>query len=125
MSSTGSVYDDFLTFRAVFIQAVALTWKDKDFKIRFMENPKEAMKEYFDYEYPFHMDLKTWYEKDIENKYIWYPTGTGAWVGPNNKLELVLPPKPEDGQETIALAAYHKNHLSMWEEANNEAKGED
>lgn len=115
MSGKGSVYDDFLEFRAVIVQAVALSWRDSKFKERFKENPKKAMKEYFEYDFPFRMNF-IWDDTLKDEDYRWYPKGTGAWVGPSNKLELILPPKPEQGQETIALAAYHLSNLAVWDE---------
>lgn len=115
MSGNGSVYDDFLEFRAVMVQAVARSWSDPDFKEKFEASPKQCLKEYFDYDFPFRIGFK-WDETLKDSDYKWYPKGTGAWVGPNNKLELILPPKPEKDQASMALAAYHLGHLCLWDE---------
>lgn len=114
MSDNDSIYDDFIEFRAVIIKAVALSWHDDNFKKSFHKNPVKALKDEFGYKYPFNIEFKG--EERPKDDYKWYPEGTGAWVGPNNKLELVLPPKPEKGQETIALAAYHLRHLRIWDQ---------
>ncbi|MBT8339090.1 MAG: hypothetical protein HKP58_16105 [Desulfatitalea sp.] len=115
MSENKSVYDDFIEFRAIIVQCVALSWSDPTFKEEFNEHPIKTMKEYFGYEYPFDINFR--FDREGSDKdYRWYPRGTGAWVGPNNKIKLVLPPKPPKNQMAIALSAYHVGHLFLWDE---------
>ncbi|BCS97258.1 hypothetical protein DSLASN_28900 [Desulfoluna limicola] len=107
-----ATYDKFLKLRSVAVQAVALAWHDPVFKEAFKEDPVSAMKVYFNYDFPFDIDF-IGDKEGREDDYQWNPTGTGGWVGPNNTLELVLPPKPPKGQEALALAAYNANHLTF------------
>ena len=107
-----ATYDKFLKFRAVIVQSVALSWHDDQFKDAFKEDPVKALKERFDYDFPFGIHFSG--NKAVsEEDYQWNPSGTGGWVGPNNTLELVLPPKPGKGQEAIALASYYADHLTF------------
>lgn len=70
------------------------------------------MKNKFDYDFPFGIEFRG-NKKVADDEYQWNPSGTGGWVGPNNTLELALPPKPEKGQESMALASYYANHLTF------------
>lgn len=107
-----ATYDKFLKLRSVVIQSVALAWHDPNFKEEFKENPINAMRVYFNYEFPFDI-LFSGKKEARDEDYQWNPAGTGGWVGPNNALEMILPPKPPKGQEAIALAAYNANHLTF------------
>lgn len=100
-------YDQFLEFRAVIIEAIALAWRDPAFLAELREAPKRALKERFDYEYPVQVNLKV--HNDTST---WMPGLTGGWkTNEFNALELVFPPAPEPDQMTVALAAYNAKHL--------------
>lgn len=107
-----ATYDKFLKLRAIIIQCVALSWHDEDFKNKFKDDPTKVMKEKFNYEFPFAIEFMG-NKKVSDDEYQWNPPGTGGWVGPNNTLELILPPKPKKGEESIALASYYANHLTF------------
>lgn len=101
-------YDQFLEFRAVIIEAIALAWNDPAFHEQLLESPKQALKQKFDYQYPGHVHLKT-----QDNTSTWLPGVTGGWrTNLLNALELVLPPAPAQDQMSVALAAYNAKHLN-------------
>ncbi len=110
MNDEQSVYDKFLKFRAVIIQAIALAWKDDKFNNLLKENPKVALKEAFNYTCPFDINIGT-----NPNNASWKTTIQGSWmVSTQNELQLVLPPKPENKcDETCALVNYNVNHLTF------------
>jgi ribosomally synthesized peptide (two-chain TOMM family) len=106
---TGSSYDTFILYRAHVIRAIALAWQDAEFKHALLEDPKQAMHAAFGYEFPFDMDLRA-----LDGSAYWNPTGTVGWtVTAQNTVRLVLPPKPEAGQEAVALAEYNARHLTF------------
>ncbi|WP_116136273.1 BMA_0021/BMA_0022 family TOMM bacteriocin [Trinickia diaoshuihuensis] len=101
-------YDQFLEFRAVIIEAIALAWRDADFLGELRKDPKQALKDQFGYEYPAQVNLKV-----NNNTSTWLPDLTGGWkTNQLNALELVLPPAPAPDQMTVALAAYNAKHLN-------------
>lgn len=110
MNDAQSVYDKFLKFRAVIIQAIALAWKDDKFDKLLNDNPKGALKDAFNYTCPFDIDMKA-----NPNNALWKSTVQGNWVVcSQNELQLVLPPKPEHKcDEPYALADYNTNHLTF------------
>ena len=101
-------YDQFLEFRAVIIEAIALAWRDPAFLAELRENPKHALKERFNYAYPAQVNLKV--QNDTST---WMPGLTGGWKTTRfTALEIVFPPAPEPEQMTVALAAYNAKHLN-------------
>lgn len=124
MDITTSTYDKFLKFRAVIIQAIALAWEDPKYKKRLIEAPKEALKEAFNYNFPFDMNMTI----DVDNA-TWKPLLNAGWVVHiPNTLELVLPPKPDNKglspreevlNQARALAAYNVTHLTFLTDSKN------
>ncbi len=107
--SPPSVYDTFLTCRSMIIRAISLAWKSPAYNEEFKENPKLFLKKEFDYTFPYDMVLKV-----QESTSVWKPELVGCWiVERQNKLRLVLPPKPEAGEEAIALASYIASNLTF------------
>jgi ribosomally synthesized peptide (two-chain TOMM family) len=107
--SPAPVYDTFLTCRAMIIRAIALSWKDRTYHDAFREDPKRFLKREFGYTFPYDMTLKI-----QESTSIWRPELVGSWIVEHqNKLKLVLPPKPAEGEEPIALAAYIAGNLTF------------
>jgi ribosomally synthesized peptide (two-chain TOMM family) len=107
-------YHQFLEYRAVIIQAIAVAWHDEAFRARLKANPKEALLERFGYRYPFNLGLKV--QLDTSK---WTLVTNGGWTTlENNVLELVLPPAPEKREEyAVALAAYNAKHISVYDAA--------
>jgi ribosomally synthesized peptide (two-chain TOMM family) len=114
LASSFPTYEQFLEYRAVIVQAIAVAWHDDAFRDKLVEDPKKALKERFDYHYPFNLALKA--QLDTSE---WTPASNGGWTTlENNVLELVLPPAPADEkQHAIALAAYNAKHISVVEDA--------
>lgn len=109
LKPTSSTYDTFLNYRATIIRAIALAWSDEKFKAALFHDPKVALKEAFDYDFPYDMDLTV-----LNGSATWSPLLTVGWtVTEQNTVELSLPPKPERGQEAIALAQYNAKHLTF------------
>ncbi|KVC99565.1 hypothetical protein WI77_00980 [Burkholderia ubonensis] len=103
-------YEQFLEYRAVIIQAIALAWKSEDFRKDLEKHPIKTLKKQFKYDFPFQLDLKVQPKSSR-----WTPDVNGDWTsGHNNKLTLVLPPAPKDeAQFAQALAAYNANHITI------------
>ena len=111
MPPVESSYDKFLQFRSVVIQAIAKAWQDEAFHEQLKLSPKVALKEAFDYDFPFNLDLKT-----NDDNAAWDQTEQGGWlVYEQNDLEMILPPPPAPEQEAVALAAYNAQHISFLE----------
>lgn len=118
-SDSISVYDQFLHFRATVIRGIAQSWKDPEFKKFLLANPKEALKEKFNYVFPFDFDL---YCRDNSCKFT--PTLNLAWtIYKQDTIKIVLPQKPEalpDSTEreqvlnqAVALAEFNASHITF------------
>ena len=103
-------YHQFLEYRAVIIQAIAVAWHDDQFRERLQAHPKEALFERFDYRFPFNLAMKAQLGTSE-----WTPSTNGGWTTlENNALELVLPPAPAQREQyAVALAAYNAKHISV------------
>ncbi|RQR61896.1 hypothetical protein DIE07_07610 [Burkholderia sp. Bp9002] len=103
-------YEQFLEYRAVIIRAIALSWHSTVFLDELEADPVKALREHFDYHFPFRLDLKVQTKSSA-----WTPSVNGDWTsGHKNKLTLVLPPAPADEtQFAQALAAYNANHVTI------------
>jgi ribosomally synthesized peptide (two-chain TOMM family) len=103
-------YDRFIAFRAAVMQAIALAWGNPEFRTQLIADPKKAMRDSLDYEFPFKIDL----EVDVDNA-KWEPITVADWhVLRRDTLHMVLPPKPEDpAQQVEALAAFNATHLTF------------
>lgn len=109
MNDGKAVYDRFLKFRSILIQAIALAWKDESYHVSLKADPKAALKEAFDYDCPFDVDM----DSNPDNA-AWNMNLQGDWlVYSQNQLTMVLPPKPDNSEdEPIALATYNTKHLT-------------
>jgi ribosomally synthesized peptide (two-chain TOMM family) len=110
LESSFPTYQQFLEYRAVIVQAIAVAWHDDAFRVKLVDDPQKALADRFGYRYPFSLALDT---------SEWTPATNGGWTTlENNVLELVLPPAPADPeQHAIALAAYNAKHISVIEDA--------
>ncbi|AOJ11281.1 BMA_0021/BMA_0022 family TOMM bacteriocin [Burkholderia mayonis] len=103
-------YDQFLEYRAVIVQAIAAAWHDPKFRAQLIDDPVEALHEYFDYRFPMKMHLKV-----HEDSATWAPRTNGGWTtNETNTLELALPPPPPPEERAAALAAYNAKHISLF-----------
>ncbi|WP_423369800.1 BMA_0021/BMA_0022 family TOMM bacteriocin [Burkholderia sp. LMG 32019] len=105
-------YEQFLEYRETVIRAISLAWHSPAFLDELEANPAHALREHFDYHFPFNLDLKVQTKSSA-----WTPGVNGDWAsGPKNKLTLFLPPAPADEtQFEQALAAYNANHITNME----------
>ena len=119
MSGNESVYDQFLHFRATVIRSIAQAWRSPEFKKFLLADPKKAMKEQFQYEFPFDFDLHC---RDASCKYT--PLSNLGWtIYRQDTVKIVLPPKPKkaDGtserehvlNEAAALAEFNASHITF------------
>jgi ribosomally synthesized peptide (two-chain TOMM family) len=113
LESSFPTYQQFLEYRAVIVQAIAVAWHDDAFRVKLVDDPQKALADRFGYRYPFSLALKA--QLDTSE---WTPATNGGWTTfENNVLELVLPPAPADPeQHAIALAAYNAKHISVIED---------
>lgn len=103
-------YDQFLEYRAVIVQAIAVAWHDSKFRERLVADPVGTLHEYFDYRFPMKMHLEV-----HENSSAWTPLTNGGWTTNEvNRLALMLPPAPPPEQRAAALAAYNAKHISLF-----------
>jgi ribosomally synthesized peptide (two-chain TOMM family) len=110
LDSSSPTYQQFLEYRAVIVQAIAVAWHDEAFREHLKANPKAALLERFNYRYPFNLDLRVQFDSSA-----WTPQKNGGWTTlENNALEVVLPPAPAQREQySIALAAYNAKHISV------------
>lgn len=102
-------YETFLQYRAVILRAIGRAWTDPAFKSALQEKPKTALKSAFRYDFPYDMNLSV-----LDGSAEWTPAANGGWTNTmQNQVTLVLPPKPEAGQEAVALAEYNANNLTF------------
>jgi ribosomally synthesized peptide (two-chain TOMM family) len=103
-------YESFLEFEEVYLRAIALSWKDAEFKKRLLEDAAKALANYFNYKCPWSVDLSV--REVSPERYGWKKSAKKqyAWDLPQNTFYYGLPPKPENidpDEEPIALAAYN------------------
>jgi len=102
-------YDTFLTYRATIIRAVALAWRDPQFELALKQNPKQALKEKLDYDFPYDMEVSVIPQSATFNAPL-----NMDWISHvQNTVSLILPPRPEPGQEAAALAEYNARSLTF------------
>jgi ribosomally synthesized peptide (two-chain TOMM family) len=109
MTDDYGTYDRFIKYRAVIMQAIALSWRDPAFRKQLHKNPKAALLRHFHYEFPFNMDLEVHFDNAE-----WAPETVADWhIIQRNLLQMVLPPAPPMAQQVEALAAYNTTHLTF------------
>lgn len=102
-------YESLLEFQEVYLRAVALAWGEtedaKVFKERFISDPALALQEYFGYTCPWGgVDLSV--EEVDADQYGW-DSESRSWNLPKNTVGIGIPCKPDDDEQTVALAAYN------------------
>ncbi len=102
-------FEEFVRLRAAIVRAVGMSWGNEEFRAAFLKDPLQAMKDWFQYECPFSLDL-TVTPSDEHNKHCFNPSKTGGWVGLDTTITLVLPPAPKADQRAEALGSYNLEH---------------
>jgi ribosomally synthesized peptide (two-chain TOMM family) len=101
-------YETLLEFQEVYTLAVALSWKDEEFKKKFVADPKSALEHYFSYKCPWNIELQA--EAVTEggpHDYGWKPEKQ-KWHLPKSSITFGIPEVPLENDEIcIALASYN------------------
>ena len=95
-------YESLLEFQEVYVRAIALSWKDEQFKEAFLANPNKALENYFLYRHPCTIDLTVVLPS---SEYGW-DKEKRKWNLPQNMMSVGVPVKPAADEECVALAAY-------------------
>ena len=96
-------YEALLEFQEVYMRAIALAWRDEEFKKMLLADPLFAMQRYLHYRCPWNIDVKV----------TEAPAGSGwdsvsrSWNLPRNGMTFGVPNRPKVEEESIALAAYN------------------
>jgi ribosomally synthesized peptide (two-chain TOMM family) len=96
--------ESMLEFQEVYLRAIALSWKDPEFKSALLSDPFDALGRYFDYQCPWLLELKI---ADPGPDFKWDPAKQ-RWTLPLNSMTFGVPTRPApSNEEGIALAAYN------------------
>ena len=110
MKDDHGTYEKFIKYRAVIMQAIALSWRDEAFRNALAKDPKKALLKTFGYEFPFS-------KIDVQvklNSAVWDPVTVTDWhVKHRELLRMVLPPAPPQDQRVEALAAFNKTYVTF------------
>lgn len=96
--------DSMLEFQEVYLRAIALSWKDPEFKQALLANPFDALGRYFDYQCPWLLDLTV---TEVGPNFGW-DAAAQRWTLPQNVMTFGVPvrPLPSD-EEAVALSVYN------------------
>lgn len=98
--------DEMAAWQEVWIGAVALAWRNPEFKNQLLRNPRKAIAEHFAYNLPPFLELSI-LDGSKSPEYGWRVHGEDGWVLPMTHLEMVLPgPPPDVKDQAVALADY-------------------
>ena len=95
--------DTLLEFQEVYLRAIALAWKDADFKAALLDNPDAALADYFAYRCPWNLVLKVREAAAGEG----WDDQTQSWHLPPIKTTFGLPKAPDIDEQLVAFAAYN------------------
>lgn len=97
-------YESLLEFQEVYLQAIALAWKDEDFKQELLNDAETALGKAFGYKNPWSVKLSVVMPNDRE---AGWNSDQNRWYLPRNTIHIGLPKKPDKDEQTMALAAYN------------------
>ena len=87
-------------WQAVWMRAVALSWKDSKFEAALQQDPRQALKERFDFELPAGIHLKVVPPTATE------PAAASEWKLASTDVELALPKRPDNvADHAVALSS--------------------
>ncbi|ETW97288.1 MAG: hypothetical protein ETSY1_23240 [Candidatus Entotheonella factor] len=106
LENVGGASTAFLDFGAVVFNALALSWKDSDFKA-FLSDPESglpALEKYLRFNNPWNVNIVFTFSDQFK-----WSSSAGRWVdAPCNRIDLNFPNPPEDENLfPIALVAYN------------------
>jgi ribosomally synthesized peptide (two-chain TOMM family) len=97
-------FESLLELQEVYLRAIALAWRDPEFKQALLTDASDALARYLGYQAPWLLELKV---KEPGPGYGWNPK-TREWSLPPHTLTFGIPTRPSDVvEEPIALAAYN------------------
>ena len=72
-------YETLLEFQEVYLRAIALSWRDDEFKVALLENSEDALERYFGYKCPWNVKVTVRGPDPEEAATGWHPaTKTAA-----------------------------------------------
>lgn len=94
-------------WHAVWMQAVARSWRDPEFEKQLKENPRQALKDGFNFKLPEGINLKVVPSSSRQDP--------SEWKLLSADVEMPLPPKPKDVDDhAVALSSltntYNRDH---------------
>ncbi|GLQ99864.1 BMA_0021/BMA_0022 family TOMM bacteriocin [Dyella mobilis] len=109
MSLPLSIYDKFLHYRTITLKVIAKCWNDQEFKKRYLENPKKALRDEFGYDFPFSLQLEAFDHCGHWSKEL----GIDLIRNDANTLTIILPKAPPEELRAEALAQYYSTHMTF------------
>ncbi|MGH8779290.1 BMA_0021/BMA_0022 family TOMM bacteriocin [Paraburkholderia sp.] len=104
LNNTVPTLESMLEFQEVYLRAIALSWKDAEFRQALLSDPFDALGRYFDYQCPWLLDLKV---TDPGPDFGW-DAGTQRWELPENAMTFGVPTRPlPAAEEAVALSVYN------------------
>src|SRR5215510_4670869 len=98
--------DEMAQWQEVWIGAVALAWRNPNFRAELLRDARKAIAEHFAYSLPPFLDM-TVADGGKDPEYGWRVHGEDGWVLPQTKLVMWLPPPPPDiRDQAVALSDY-------------------
>jgi ribosomally synthesized peptide (two-chain TOMM family) len=111
--------DTQLKWQYVWVEAIALAWRDPAFKARLLKDPRNTLLEYFNFDLGPYVEL-TVREATPPDPSAASQTGLqrafGGWDPANDPLKsgmiMVLPPAPKVEDQAVALSFYNASGRS-------------
>ncbi|AOJ28225.1 hypothetical protein WJ12_25400 [Burkholderia seminalis] len=98
--------ESMLEFQKVYLRAIALSWRDPEFKDELLERPLETLAKYFGYQCPWIVDIEV-VKTHGDHGWKRHANGGGSWHLPRNVMTVGIPEQPLGlDEEAVALAAY-------------------
>ncbi|WP_423382455.1 BMA_0021/BMA_0022 family TOMM bacteriocin [Burkholderia sp. LMG 32019] len=98
--------ESMLEFQKVYLRAIALSWRNHQFKDELLEKPLETLAKYFGYQCPWIIDIEI-VKTDGDHGWTEHRDGSATWNLPRNVMTVGIPEQPKDpDEEAVALAAY-------------------
>ncbi|KML47877.1 hypothetical protein VL15_31370 [Burkholderia cepacia] len=99
--------ESMLEFQKVYLRAIALSWRNPDFKDELLKKPLDTLAKYFGYQCPWIIDIEVVEPPDGDHGWRDHGRDGGSWHLPRNVMTVGIPEKPlSRDEEAVALAAY-------------------
>ncbi|WP_338848121.1 BMA_0021/BMA_0022 family TOMM bacteriocin [Massilia sp. W12] len=99
-------YETLLEFQLVWVRAVALSWKDPEFKRALIHDARDALLRYFGYQYPWAANISAY---EPQGNFGW-DDNARKWTLPNGEITISIPKKPTGDlvqDIPLAIASYN------------------